>query len=69
MNGIRQVAITHHMFCHPGGPDKSRVIAISVHIGVTELTCLGGCWLGLSKIMTYIEYILITSKEYDYSRI
>jgi hypothetical protein len=23
--------------------------------------------LGLSKIMTYIEYVLITSKEYDYN--
>ena len=29
---------------------------------------LGLLWvLGLSKIMTYIEYVMITSKEYDYN--
>ena len=40
---IKQVPTTHNTFCHLGGPDESRVIALSAHIGATELTCLGGC--------------------------
>ena len=60
---IKWVAIIHHMFCSPGGgPSESRVIAMSVHIGATELTCSGGCWWmkwSVSPNETLAAYFLI----------
>jgi len=62
----------HKLFSH----NKSGGLWLSatVNCNRSAVSCIGGGWkdtslykVGLSKIMTYIEYVLITSKEYNYN--